>query len=82
MTSTRFIQTKNSSGKSDSFNLTELFSKFLGIKVSEIRIFPGNEADFRKVYDGFVFGEKYDEEFLKEKYNEWKKQTLCCYILC
>ena len=74
LTSTRFIQTEDSSGKLDSFNLTELFSKFLGIKVSEIRIFPGNEADFRKVYDGFVFGEKYDEEFLKEKYNEWKNK--------
>lgn len=74
LTSIRILQTETD-GKKDSFNLTQLKNKFLGLNVSEIRLYPGNFEKFKELYKRYTFGEVRTDEEYRELYSRLKNKS-------
>lgn len=70
ITSTRVIETENESGQKDNFTLVDLQEKFLGLNISELRIFPADKNSFKNLYKKYTFGDPISDENLDKLYSD------------
>ena len=64
------------------YKLTELAEKFPNMNVSEIRFFPGDRENFRKLVNKYTFGKKREEILTPERFTEfYEKQRNQAYIV-